>query len=58
MVALVHKETTEYGFPFFGQDHGTAILQWVRRRYRESALYGTTPFIGRGQFGVSILEPR
>lgn len=54
-VALVHKDTTEYGFRFFGRDYGERLLKWVESRYRAVRTFGAEPLQGEG-FGISLLE--
>jgi len=54
-VALVHKDTDEYGARFFGRDYGRDLYRWVRRNYREVATFGATPFHG-ARFGIALLR--
>jgi hypothetical protein len=54
-VALVHKDTTEYGFPFFGRDYGVQLASWLAERYRPIETYGAVPFTGP-DFGISLLR--
>ena len=56
MVALVHKDTREYGREF-GRDYGRRLMAWVSARYEQAALYGAQPLTD-GRFGVAILVPR
>lgn len=53
-VVLVHKDTSEYGPRFFGQDYGAPIMAWVRRAYTSAALIGAPPLASE-QFGVEVL---
>lgn len=56
---LVHKDTSEYGYPLFGQhpDYGQAILRWLKGRYRQgSILIGQPPLEPGTSFGVGLLE--
>ncbi|MCP3914041.1 MAG: hypothetical protein GY711_00620 [bacterium] len=57
-IVIAHKDTAEYGFPFFGQHYGIEIMRWVRRHYKESALYGNPPLIARNQLGIAVLVRR
>jgi len=34
LVLLLHKDTSEYGYPFFGTDYGREIMAWVKGHYR------------------------
>ncbi len=54
-VALVHKDTTEYGYRFFGKDYGRRVGAWIEAHYREVALFGARPFLGDG-FGILLLR--
>ena len=54
---LVHKNTSEYGVGFFGQDHryGKEIMDWVNENYSTVCLIGKEPLIGMG-FGIKIMK--
>lgn len=57
---LIHKDTSEYGVPFFGTDYGLLIMKWVKRRYKPDWRFGQPPLepsTGRG-FGIGFLGPR
>lgn len=54
LVALVHKDTSEYGARFFGKDYGQALGEWVRAGYRRAALFGSEPLVDAG-FGIELL---
>lgn len=56
-VVLVHKDTSEYGARFFGEDYGAAFLQWVRANYRPVHTEGATPFTS-SRFGIAVWERR
>jgi hypothetical protein len=51
-VLVVHKDTTEYGFPFFGRDYGAAVMDWVREAYRPVGLLGDEPLQPGTLFGM------
>lgn len=55
LIAVVHKDTSEYGFRYFGRDYGREIMAWVRRNYRNVALIGAPP-LQDGRFGILLLE--
>ncbi len=57
-VALVHKDTSEYGLPFFGEDYGQAILDWVMENYEPVARFGEQPLIAGTRFGIDLLQQR
>jgi hypothetical protein len=57
-IVLVHKDTSEYGFAFFGRDYGVAWLRWVHANYGERMRFGDAPFSPESRFGVDILTAR
>lgn len=59
-VLLIHKDTSEYGFPLFGRDYGRAIYAWVRSRYAEvwTDPNGDAPLEPGARFGISLLQQR
>ncbi len=57
VVAIVHKDTSEYGLPRFGQHYGQKLMGWIREHYSVRANYGAVPLTS-SQFGIAILEPR
>ena len=54
-VAVVHKDTTEYGARFFGQDYGGALIAWVERHYHRVELFGAEPLRDEN-FGIALFE--
>ena len=56
-VVLVHKDTTEYGFRFFGRDYGQSIEKWLMQNYRTAQLIGAMP-LRDDRFGVLIAKKR
>ena len=57
MIALVHKDTSEYGPRFFGRDYGQAIGAWVRAEYEPTTLIGAAP-LQDDRFGILLLRRR
>ena len=55
ILALVHKDTLEFGARFFGRDYATNLSSWVAENYRPVALIGSPPFRD-GSFGIQILR--
>ncbi len=43
VILLVHRDTTEYGAPYFGRDYGEALMEWVKANYRASKLWSLDP---------------
>jgi hypothetical protein len=56
-IALVHRETDEFGVGYFGADqrYGRAIMDWVRRAYVRVDGIGAEPLRDH-RFGVAILR--
>jgi hypothetical protein len=54
-IALVHKDTSEFGPRFFGRDYGQEIFAWIARHYGNPRGYGDLPLRGDG-FGILMLE--
>src|SRR5581483_6835315 len=50
-VAVVHKDTTEYGVPRFGRDYGMHLWKWVKRHYRPELGFGARPLHAEA-FGI------
>lgn len=57
-IAVVDKDTSEYGVPRFGRDYGRLIAAWVTaKKYDVVASFGPRPLTGSG-FGVWLLKRR
>jgi hypothetical protein len=54
-IALVHKDTSEYGARFFGMHYGTEIAKWIKENYDPVYLIGFPPLQDR-RFGVGIVK--
>ncbi len=57
LIALVDKDTSEYGFRAFGEDYGRDLVNWIAVNYRETAHFGHPPLAGKG-FGILLLKRR
>jgi hypothetical protein len=57
-IVLVHKDTTDYGYPLFGRDYGQAIMNWVRANYERALLVGEEPLRDPARFGAEVLVRR
>ena len=58
LIALVHKDTLEMGFQFFGRDYGLKLGDWIAANYRPwspSCLIGAMP-LQDDKFGILLLE--
>jgi hypothetical protein len=54
-IALVHKDSSEYGYRFFGRDYAREVARWVGSRYRPVAAFGDDPLQPGSAFGVQLL---
>ncbi len=56
-IALVHRQSAEFGFGFFGQDpaYGARIMAWIRQNYQSAWLLGEEP-LQTNHFGVKVLR--
>lgn len=56
-IALVDKDTSEYGPQYFGRDYGVLMMSWMKKAYEPAVLAGHPPFSGQG-FGILLVERR
>lgn len=56
-IVLVHRDTSEYGYPLFGTDrrYGLRTMRWIEAHYRRQRLIGQDPTINGG-LGIVILQ--
>lgn len=54
VVLYVHKDTSEYGYPYFGTDYAVELDAWVRATYRPIGLMGQEPLQPGTGFGVRL----
>lgn len=57
-IAVVHKNTTEYGFPLFGRDYAEDFYAWVKANYSRVHRTGQEPLVKVSQFGIDLLRRR
>lgn len=57
-ILLAHKDTSEYGYTFFGRDYALSLLDWVRRNYLPLTGAGSEPFKERDKFGILVARRR
>jgi hypothetical protein len=58
-ILIVHKQTSEFGVRFFGQEYGQSIDQWIAANYREQPVsidLGASP-LRDNRFGIRLLVP-
>jgi hypothetical protein len=53
-IVLVHKDTSEYGFQFFGRDYGQMLWEWIQKNYHPVTLIGDPP-LRDANFGILLL---
>jgi len=54
-VLLVDRDTSTYGYRYFGRDYGNKLFQWVQENYKPLCTIGNQPFSGKG-FGIVIAK--
>lgn len=55
-IALVHKDTTEFGARFFGRNYGRSLARWIKDHYQEIYLVGNASFLEPERFGLLLLR--
>jgi hypothetical protein len=56
-IALIEKDTSEYGSRYFGLDFGQLIGQWIASHYAPASLIGSPPFVD-GRFGILLMKKK
>ncbi len=56
-VILIHRDTSEFGVKFFGQDKrfGLDLMRWIRQNYETTLLIGEEP-LQSPSFGLKIMK--
>jgi hypothetical protein len=56
-ILLVHRDPSEYGVKFFGQDekYGLNLMKWIQTNYQPVCLIGNEP-LRNSLFGIKILK--
>ncbi|MCX5659072.1 MAG: glycosyltransferase family 39 protein [Planctomycetota bacterium] len=52
-IAMVHKDTSNFGLPYFGRHYGQSLNMWVQTHYGELGGIGPKPFTSP-EFGVTL----
>jgi 4-amino-4-deoxy-L-arabinose transferase-like glycosyltransferase len=55
-IALVHKDTSEFGQRFFGRDYAPDIYAWITWNYEPVKILGAAPFNETDLFGILLLK--
>jgi hypothetical protein len=58
LVIITHKNTAEYGAPFFGVDYARDLGAWLRSEYVAAQVFGDPPLQPQSRFGVAVLKRR
>ncbi len=56
-IALVHKDTVEYGFEFFGRDYGQHLYKWIMNNYKPVYQIGDLPLQDE-YFGILLMRAK
>ena len=54
-IVLVHKDTSEFGYRYFGVDYGQSLAKWVVKNYQPAVIVGAPPF-SSNKFGMLLLQ--
>jgi hypothetical protein len=54
-IAVVHKDTDEFGVRFFGRDYARRLGRWVRENYHSEVCIGALP-LKSDAFGILLLR--
>ena len=54
-ILLVHKDTSEFGFRFFGRDYAQGLFRWIEREYEPVTTWFAEP-LQDDRFGVRLLR--
>ena len=54
-ISLVHKDTSEFGFRFFGQDYGKELFAWIMEAYQPVGVVGSIP-LQDNRYGILFLS--
>lgn len=55
---ITHKDTSEYGYQFFGKDYAKSILDYVADNYITTAILGDIPLQPKSRFGIAIMKKK
>jgi hypothetical protein len=55
-LALVHRDTAEFGPTFFGTDYAQRTLGWIHTRYTPLFVAGDRPLRPQARFGIAVLR--
>jgi hypothetical protein len=54
-IALIHKDTSEFGAKCFGRDYGIQFMKWIQANYVDMKLIGDRPLVD-DRFGILIMH--
>lgn len=55
VVVITHKDTSEYGYRFFGVDYARELGAWLRAEYQAVQVFGDPPLQPNSRFGAAVL---
>jgi hypothetical protein len=58
VILIVHRDTREFGAPFFGADYARALAEWIGARYVPAGRAGDAPLRDGSRFGIAALRRR
>jgi hypothetical protein len=54
-VVFVHKDTSEFGYRYFGTDYGQSLMNWIAGNYEATWLWGNWP-LREKKFGILLMR--
>jgi hypothetical protein len=57
LILLVHRDSSEHGARFFGQDYAREMMQWIEQNYEPVSLLGAPPFTS-DRYGMLLFARR
>ena len=56
-ILIAHKDTSEFGYQYFGRDYAKELFAWIRRNYEGLTLIGERPH-HNGYYGMLLMRRR
>jgi len=57
VIVLCERDTSEFGFRYFGTDYAAQTLRWIEQDYVVERTFGAPPLRGEG-YGIAVLRRR
>jgi len=57
VIVLCDRDTSEFGFRYFGTDYARETLRWIEQEYQVERVFGEAPLRGKG-YGIAVWRRR